>query len=204
MAIFCVVFHTMKRGFELSVAVASRVLQMARDEGFTLNFLFGKTLGRSSQAVYLDCREICVVAAVVEHQQAADSTQWSLAEGSPFPFPSVLEGGKKGEPVLTTAQMTTNRHTHLRAEGMEDKWYTIHSFRVGGEASHNMDGTAMGVLMEYVRFKSATVTRRYVRVTASAAAVGTMRSRETAFIEADALPLSERFVRSRTALPRAN
>ena len=119
-------------------------------------------------------------------------------------FPSVLEGGKKGEPVLTTAQMTTNRHTHLRAEGMEDKWYTIHSFRVGGEASHNMDGTAMGVLMEYVRFKSATVTRRYVRVTASAAAVGTMRSRETAFIEADALPLSERFVRSRTALPRAN
>ena len=106
--------------------------------------------------------------------------------------------------MLTTAQMTTNRHTHLRAEGMEDKWYTIHSFRVGGEASHNMDGTAMGVLMEYVRFKSATVTRRYVRVTASAAAVGTMRSRETAFIEADALPLSERFVRSRTALPRAN
>ena len=62
----------------------------------------------------------------------------------------------------------------------------------------------MGVLMEYVRFKSATVTRRYVRVTASAAAVGTMRSRETAFIEADALPLSEQFVRAHTASPGAD
>ena len=33
-AIFCVAFHRMKRGFELSVAVASQVLQMARGEGF--------------------------------------------------------------------------------------------------------------------------------------------------------------------------
>ena len=73
MAIFCVVFHTMERGFELSVEVASRVLQMAGGEGFTFNFMFGKTLRSSSQAVYLDCRKICGVAAVVEYQQAAES-----------------------------------------------------------------------------------------------------------------------------------
>ena len=39
-AIFCVAFHTMKRGFELSVAVASQVLQMSGGEGFISNFLF--------------------------------------------------------------------------------------------------------------------------------------------------------------------
>ena len=36
-------------------------------------------------------------------------------------FPSVLEGGEKGEQALTLAQMTTNHQTHLRAAGMEDK-----------------------------------------------------------------------------------
>ena len=46
---------------------------------------------------------------------------------------------------------------------MEDKRYTMGSFRVGEATSHSMDGTAMGVLMEYVGWKSAAVTRRYVR-----------------------------------------
>ena len=59
-----------------------------------------------------------------------------------------------------------------------------------------MDGTAMSVVMEYMGWKSATVARRYVGVTASAAAAVVKCSRETAFIEPDALPLSERFVRS--------
>ena len=82
---------------------------------------------------------------------------------------------------------------------MEYKRYTMHSFRVGGAASHSMDGTAMEVLMEYVGWKSAAVARRYVGVTASAVAAGVKRSRETAFIGADALPLSEKFARSYTA-----
>ena len=47
--------------------------------------------------------------------------------------------------------MTTNLQTYLRAAGMKDKRYTMHSFRVGGAASHSMDSTAMDVLMEYVR-----------------------------------------------------
>ena len=152
----------------------------------------------------LDCREICAVAAVVEHQQAAESMQWSLAEGSGFLFPSVLEGGEKGELALTPAQMTTNLQTHLRAAGMEDKRCMMHSFRVEGAASHDIDGTAMDVLMEHVGWKSKTVARRHVGVTASAAAAGVKRSRETAFIEAEALPLSEQFVRSRAAFAQAN
>lgn len=56
--------------------------------------------------------------------------------GSLFLFPSVLEGGEKGEPALTPAQMTTNLPTHLRATGMEGTRYTMHSFRAGGAASH--------------------------------------------------------------------
>ena len=153
----------------------------------------------------LDCREICVVAALVEYQQAAESMQWSLAKGSGFLFPSVLEGGENGDVALTAVQMTTSLHAHLRAAGMEYKRYTMHSFRVGGAASHKMDGTAMGVLIEYVGWKSAVVARRYVGATASAAAAaGVKRSRKTAFIEGDALPLSKQFARSYTAFRGAN
>ena len=162
-AIFCVAFHTMKSGFELSVAVASQVLQMSGGEGFIFNFLFGKTPRNSSQAVVvkknLDCRETCAVAAMVEYQQAAESMQWSLAKGTGVLFPTVLEGGEKGDVALTAVQMTTSLHAHLRAAGMEYKRYTMHSFRVGGAASHKMDGTAMGVLIEYVGWKSAAVAR---------------------------------------------
>ena len=67
-----------------------------------------------------------------------------------------------------------------------------------------MDGTAMDVRMEYMGWTSVTVTRRYVGVKASAAAAGMKCSRETALMEADALPLSEQFMRSHTAFPRAN
>lgn len=175
-AIFCLAFHTMKRGFELSVAVASQVMQMRDGEGFILNFLFGKTLRSSSQAVVvrknLDCREICAVAAMLAYKQAAASMQWSLGDGVGFLFPTVLEDGTKGELALTPAQMTTNLQAHLRVAGMADQKYTLHSFRVGGAASHNMDGTAMDALMEYVGWKSTPVSRRYVGQTASAGGSG--------------------------------
>lgn len=111
-AIFCLAFHTMKRGFELSVAVAAQVMQLQDGDGFMFNFLFGKTLRSSSQAVVvrknLDCREICAVAAMLEYQQAAASMQWSLGEGAGFLFLIVLDDGAKGGLALTPAQMTTN------------------------------------------------------------------------------------------------
>ena len=141
---------------------------------------------------------------MVEYQQAAESRQWSLAEGSGLLFPSVLEGGEKGDVALTAVQMTTSLRTHLRAAGMANKRYTMHSFRVGGAASHHMDGTALDVLMEYVGWKFASVVCRYVGVTAAAAAAGAKHSRETAFMEADALPLSQQFARLYTAFRRAS
>lgn len=103
--------------------------------------------------------------------------QWSLARGSEVLFPSAQNGGREGELAMTPTQKTTNLQVH-RAAGMEDKRYTIHSFRTRRAASHNMDGTAMDVLMKYVRRKSANLPRRHVAVTASAAAAGMKRSLE--------------------------
>ena len=143
------------------------------------------------------------VAAMIEYRQAAGSMQWALAEGLGLLFRSVRENGEKGNLALTPAQMTANLQAHLRAAGMEDKRYTLHSFRVGGAASHHMDGTAIDVLMEYVGWKSAAVAGRYVGVTASAAGSrGAKRSRDTAFIDADALPLSKGFGDSYAAFSR--
>ena len=72
---------------------------------------------------------------------------------------------------------------------MEHKRYTLNSFGVGGAAGHHMDGTAMDVLMEYVGRRSVAVASRYVGASASASN-GTKRLRDTAFIQADAVPLS--------------
>ena len=69
---------------------------------------------------------------MIEYQQAAASMQRSLAEGAGFLFPSVLERGEKGNLALTPAQMTSNLQTHFCGQRMEDKRYTLHSFRVGG------------------------------------------------------------------------
>ena len=41
-------------------------------------------------------------------------------------------------------------HREKRPASMRDKRYTLHSFRVGGGASRYIDGTAMGVLVEYI------------------------------------------------------
>lgn len=74
-----------------------------------------------------------------------------------------------------------------------------------------MDGTAMDVLKENVGWESVTIARRYVGMKAAAAAARVMRCRETAFLaadglplseEADGLPLSEQFARSCAAIPR--
>ena len=142
---------------------------------------------------------------MVEYRHAVASMDWALAEGSGFLFPSVRDNGENGNRALTPAKMTSNLQTHLRAAGMNDKRYTLHSFRVEGAASHHMDGTAMDVLMEYVAWKSAAVAGRYVRVTASAArSNGAKRSRDAAFMDADALPLSRGFRESYAAFPRDN
>ena len=163
---------------------------------------------RGSQAVVarnnLEFREICAVAAIVEYQHQAGAMQWSLAERSGFLVLSVQAGKEKGDVALAAAQMTTNRHTYSRAVGMGDTRYIMHCFRMGGAASYYMEGTVMDVLVEYVGWKSATVARIHVGGATPAAAAGVERSSETAFTEADGLPLSNLFTRSYTAPRRVN
>ena len=59
----------------------------------------------------MDCPDIRAVAAVVEYIRAAEPIQKSLAGGSGFLFPSVLEGDGKGRLALTPAQITNNFQT---------------------------------------------------------------------------------------------
>ena len=77
--------------------------------------------------------------------------QWPLGEGSAFLFPNGLERGEKKGVALTAAQMATYLPPHLRAAGIDDNRCKMHFFRVGGPASHSMGGTAVDVLLEYVR-----------------------------------------------------
>ena len=74
-------------------------------------------------------------------------------------------------------QIATNLPTHLRAAGMEDKRYTLHSFQEGGATNHDEDDMNLDVRMEYEGWKSAVVARSYVGVTAYAAEAGVKRSR---------------------------
>ena len=60
-------------------------------------------------------RKICAVMAIVGYRQAAETVQWSLAEGQGSCSPSVLEGGEMGELALTPAQMATNLHATRRS-----------------------------------------------------------------------------------------
>ena len=105
--------------------------------------------------------------------RATEPMQPSLAKGSWFLLPRALEGVLNQELASMSGQMTANLQAHWQAANMEDKRYTMHSLRVGGAASHSMDGTAMDVLMEQGGCKFApSFARRYVGVTASAGCSG--------------------------------
>ena len=56
-----------------------------RGKGFTFNLPFGNMFRKFFQTVVLKknlvCREICAVTAIVGYRQAAETVQWSLAEG---------------------------------------------------------------------------------------------------------------------------
>ena len=119
--------------------------------------------------------------------------------GVRIPVPTVLGNGEKIEQALTPMQMTTNFQTHQWAASMEDRQPTIHSFRIGGAAGHSMDSTPSTSCMEYVGWKFVIISRRYVGLRVSAAATGAKRARETALIEADALPLSAQFALAHAA-----
>lgn len=69
-AIVCVAFHTMKREFELWVAVAAQVSQIPGGDGVHFQPLVREYAAKIIQTVVVkmnaDCRDICAVAAMVD------------------------------------------------------------------------------------------------------------------------------------------
>ena len=74
----------------------------------------------------------------------------------------VLESKDKGNLAMIRARITSNLQTYLRAPRMEDKRDRLHSFRVGGAASHHIDGShgrSHGVLRMEVCGRSRQIRR---------------------------------------------
>lgn len=72
----------MKRGFQLSVEVAAKVLQMSGGESVSSNFWFAKPLREPFKGLVVkpneDLRNICAVVAMLNYRQGAASMQWKL------------------------------------------------------------------------------------------------------------------------------
>ena len=94
---FCVTFHTMKHGFELSIAGCVTGVADAGGRGSLVFSYLGNTTGvlPSGSGEKDHCREMCAVVAMIEYRQAATTIQWVRAEDSCFLFSGVLESREK-------------------------------------------------------------------------------------------------------------
>ena len=160
------------------------------------------TLRQSSQVAVvrenIDCRENSAVTAAVEYRQAAEHMQWALTrQGVRVPvnqFPSVLrrrreEGGtgidagaddhQPPDPSAGGWGISGRRCTPSEREGRRVITWTV---RPQTFLRNTWSGSPQ-----------PSHADTYVGATASAAAAGVKRSRETAFVEANAPPLSEQF-----------
>ena len=117
-------FYSMRRGFDLSLTLGSRVLGLPESAGVIFNFL-GKTLRKSvDSAVVLadeECPQICAVRGVTDHISAALAIGWDLMAG--YLFPMVDEDGGRGTVPLTAPCMTAALQAHLRAAGIPGQIY---------------------------------------------------------------------------------
>ena len=124
--------QTMKHGFELSVAVATQVLQASGGRGINFQLpLWDNAAGilpnGSGERKHRLSRKNCSVTAMIEYREAAASMQCALACWiSGFLLPSFLQNRYEGSLALTPAQIISNLQTDWRAEGTDDK--RIHVF----------------------------------------------------------------------------
>ena len=191
----------MRRGFDLSFTLGSRVLRLPESAGLIFNFHFGKTLRKSVEAVVVladtEHPQICAFRGVTEYISAALAIGWDLTAG--YLFPVVESTGGRGTVPLTAPRMTAALQAHLRTAGMSDQ-FTMHSFRVGGSLSKSLAGTAVDEIMKIGGWKTERVARYYIGATTSAS--GTLKrtrdesdTRETdsRYATAIDLPLSPAF-----------
>ena len=170
-ALFSLAFYSMRRGFDLSFTLASRVLILPESAGLVFNFLFGKTLRKSVEAVMVlanvENPQTCALRGVTEYISAALSIGWDLTAG--YLFPVVESNGERSSVAITAPRMTATLPAHLRAGGLPDH-FTMHSFRVGGLLSKSLAGTAVDEIMKIGGWKNERVARYYIGPTTSAGA----------------------------------
>ena len=151
-AIFSLAFYSMRRGFDLSFTLASGVLRLPESAGLVFNFLFGKTLRKSVEAVVVladaEYPQTCAFQGATEYISAALAIGWDLTAGY----------GERGSVAITAPRMTATLQAHLRAGGLPDH-VTMNSFRVGGSLSKSLEGTAVHVIMKIGGWKTERVAR---------------------------------------------
>ena len=143
-AVFQLAFYSMRRGFDLSFTLASRVLRLPVSAGLAFKVHFGETLRKSVEVevVLADAENLqtCAFRGVTGYIFAALAIGWDLSAGCEFP---VVEcNGERGSVAITAPRMTAALQAHLRAVGLPD-YFTIHSFKVGGSLSKSLADTVV-------------------------------------------------------------
>eukprot|EP00752_Nemacystus_decipiens_P005329 g4833.t1 len=139
-ALFSLAMYSMRRGSDLSFTLAAQILRLPDARGFIFNFLFGKTLRASSEAVVVLATgdpDTCPVRGVSEYISAAQAIGWDLSSGYLFSTPK--QDGTRGTSRLLAKDMTKALQSHLQEAGLPTL-FTMHSFRVGGSLSRSMAG----------------------------------------------------------------
>ena len=165
-ALFSLAMYSMRRGSDLSFTLAAQILRLPESRGVIFNFLFGKTLRASSEAVVVlatDDSDTCPVRGVGEYIGAAQAIGWDLSSGYLFSTPK--EDGTRGTSRLIAKDMTTALQAHLQAADLPTT-FTMHSFRVGGSLSRAMAGEAIEQIMQVGGWKTEAIARYYVEPSA--------------------------------------
>ena len=185
-ALFSLELYSMRRGSDLSFTLASQIIRLPEGKGFIFNFLFGKTLRASSEAVVVlafDDRDICAVRGVAEYIQAAQDIGWDLSTGYLFSEPE--QDGSRGTPRLLAKDMTAALKSHLQAANLPVV-FSMHSFRVGGSLSRAMAGETIEQIMKVGGWKTESIARYYVEPSSK-------KKRARTYNAANDAPLSSAF-----------
>ena len=178
-ALFPLPSYSMRRGFDLSLTLGSRVLQLRESAGLIFNFHCGKRLRKSVDSVVVladgECPQICAVRGVTEYIAAALAIGWDLTAG--YLFPMVDENGGRGTVPLTAPRMTAALQARLRAAGIPGQ-FRMHLFRVGGSVSRSLEGTAVDEIMKIGGWKTERVAPYYIGATTGASSATSKSKRD--------------------------
>ena len=126
-ALFPLAVYSMRRGSDPSFTLAVQILRPPESRGFILNFLFGKTLRISSEAVVglaTDDPDTCPVRGAGEYISFAQAIEWDLSSGYLFSTPE--QDGIRGTSWLVAKGMTQALQDHLQEAG-PPTFFTMHS-----------------------------------------------------------------------------